>query len=349
MASSYRGDSRTRKEGAREERYAQRASGRRETEIKRAGRENLWRERDAYNGASTRPQRASGRDAIRYPGAVKDQARPPRRAIYKKEVPPAVRDETAPAFAAPVEEQTSAPENLLAGRNPIREAIRSGRAIDKLMVQKGELSGSAREIVAKAREARIVVQYVDRARLDAIYPGHQGMVACVAAASYSTVEDMLDLAKERGEEPFLIALDGITDPHNLGAIIRTAECAGAHGVILPERRSATLNPAAVKASAGAVEYQRVARVVNLARTLNELKGRGLWVVGADMSGGRAKAADLSGPIVLVVGSEGEGISQLVAKNCDRTVSLPVRGKIDSLNASVAAGVLMYEVMKARGW
>ncbi|MDL2205567.1 23S rRNA (guanosine(2251)-2'-O)-methyltransferase RlmB [Eubacteriales bacterium OttesenSCG-928-N13] len=245
-------------------------------------------------------------------------------------------------------EQGDMRENMLVGRNPIREAIKAGRQMEKLLVQQGELSGSARQIVAWAREAHIVVQYVDKVRLDQLYSNHQGMIAFVSAARYHTVEDILAYAKEQGEEPFVIVLDGITDPHNLGAIIRTAECAGAHGVIIPERRSAGLNPAAVKASAGACEYQRIAKVVNLSRTLDELKKQGLWVIGADMQGDPIAQADLSGAIALVIGSEGEGIAHLVQKQCDKLVSLPLKGHIDSLNASVAAGVMMYEVMRKRG-
>lgn len=199
----------------------------------------------------------------------------------------------------------------------------------------------------KARERHIVVQQVERSRLDAIAPNHQGMLAFVSAHAYQTVEDMLALAESRGEPPFLILLDGLTDPHNLGAIIRSAECAGAHGVILPERRAVGLTPAAVKASAGAVEYLPVARVGNLTRQIDALKERGIWVYGATQQGRRFDKLDLSGPVALVIGSEGEGLSRLVLAHCDLPVALPVRGKIDSLNASVAAGILMYEVVRRR--
>ena len=238
-------------------------------------------------------------------------------------------------------------ENLLTGRNPIREALKSGRDIEQLLVARGELSGSAREIVKMARERRVPVKEVDRARLDAITRNHQGMVAFASAYRYSTVEAMLDLARERGEQPFLILLDGITDPHNLGAIIRTAECAGAHGVIVHERRAVGLTPAAVKASAGAVEYLPVARVTNLSTTLETLKAEGIWTYAADMAGEDYAGVDLSGPVALVIGAEGEGVSRRVLESCDRTVSVPIRGKLDSLNASVAAGILMYAVVRAR--
>ena len=239
------------------------------------------------------------------------------------------------------------PENLLAGRNPIREAIKAGRDIEKLMVARGDLSGSAREIVAKAHAAGIIVQEVDRVRLDAIYPNHQGMIAFVSAAAYSELDDIFAAAAERGEEPFVVVLDGITDPHNLGAIIRTAECAGAHGVIIPERRSVGLTPAAVKASAGACEYMKVVRVTNVNRTLETLKDHGLWIVGATMDGEDALSADLTGPLAIVIGAEGEGIAELTLKKCDLKLSLPMKGHIDSLNASVAAGIMMYAVVNAR--
>jgi len=238
-------------------------------------------------------------------------------------------------------------ENLLSGRNPIREALKSGRDIEKLLVARGELSGSAREIVQMAKERRIPVQEVDRTRLDAITHNHQGMLAFASAYQYSTVEAMLELAQERGEEPFLILLDGITDPHNLGAIIRSAECAGAHGVIVQERRAVGLTPAAVKASAGAVEYLPVARVTNLSNTLEVLKAQNIWAYAADMDGDDYASVDFSGGVALVIGAEGEGVSRRVLDVCDKTVSLPIKGKLDSLNASVAAGVLMYAVMRCR--
>lgn len=257
----------------------------------------------------------------------------------------AVRNAQRPQ-PAPVE---PLPEDghLLCGRNPIREALRAGRPVEKLLVASGDLSGAAHDIVQLAREAGAVVQRVDRSRLDQIYPAHQGMIAYVAAVEYSTVDEMLECAAQRGEEPLLVLLDGITDPHNLGAIVRTAECVGAHGVILPERRSAGLTPAAAKAAAGALNYMPVARVTNLNRTIDELKARGVWIVGASMDGVSAFSADLSGPMALVVGSEGEGISRLTLEKCDLRIAIPMKGHIDSLNASVAAGVLMYAIARAR--
>lgn len=274
------------------------------------------------------PRKERGYESFRYdaPAPAPVRREPPR---------PVVEEEIIPA------------ENLLAGRNPIREALKSGRDIEKLMVARGELSGSAREIVQLARELRIPVQEVDRARLDAITRNHQGMLAFASAYQYSTVEEMLAKAEEKGEEPFLVLLDGITDPHNLGAIIRSAECAGAHGVIVQERRAVGLTPAAVKASAGAVEYLPVARVTNLTATIEKLQALNIWVYAADMDGEDYASTDFSGGVALVIGAEGEGVSRRVLDTCDKTVSLPIRGHVDSLNASVAAGILMYAVMRSR--
>ncbi|MDD3214805.1 MAG: 23S rRNA (guanosine(2251)-2'-O)-methyltransferase RlmB, partial [Eubacteriales bacterium] len=264
----------------------------------------------------------------------------------------AYRYEAPERPARPVEpsvqtEESELNENLLSGRNPIREALKSGRDIEKLMVARGDLSGSAREIIAMAKEQHVPVQEVDRARLDAITPHHQGMLAFASAYQYHTVEEMLALAEERGEAPFVVILDGVTDPHNLGAIIRTAECAGAHGVIVQERRAVGLTPAAVKASAGAVEHIMVARVTNLVSTLETLKRQNIWVYAADMSGEDYTTIDFKGGVALVIGAEGEGVSRLVLEKCDKRVALPIRGKLDSLNASVAAGILLYAVLRTR--
>ncbi|NLF26776.1 MAG: 23S rRNA (guanosine(2251)-2'-O)-methyltransferase RlmB [Clostridiales bacterium] len=238
-------------------------------------------------------------------------------------------------------------ENLLAGRNPIREALKSGVPLEKLLVATGDLSGAAKDIVKMARDANVVVQYVERFRLDQIYPAHQGMLAYRSARAYSSIEEILAQALEKGEPPLVVVLDQVTDPHNLGAIIRSAECAGAHGVVIPERRSAGLTPACEKAAAGALNHLKVARVKNLNRALEELKEAGLWIVAAALEGEDALSADLSGPIALVIGSEGDGISRLTLEACDRAVALPTLGMIDSLNASVAAGVLLYEIVRAR--
>ena len=256
------------------------------------------------------------------------------------------REDRRPA-APQVREEEQMENNLLVGRNPIREALRAGRDIEKLLVARGELIGSAREIVAMAKDAKIIVQEVDRVRLDQMAPNHQGLIAVASAYSYKTVDDMLALAKERGEAPLLVILDGVTDPHNLGAIIRSAECAGAHGVIIPERRAVGLTPSAVKASAGAVEYLPVAKEVNLTRTIERLKKEGVWIYGAAMNGEDYRKVNFSGAAAIVIGSEGEGMSRLVAESCDKIVSLPMKGHIDSLNASVAAGILLYAVAGAR--
>lgn len=249
--------------------------------------------------------------------------------------------------AQPREDAYQPPENLLSGRNPIREAIKSGRDIEKLLVAKGDLSGTAREIVAMARERHIPVQMVERSRLDEITRNHQGMLAFASAYRYYDVEDMLAEAAEKCEAPFLVVLDGVTDPQNLGAIIRTAACVGAHGVIVPERRAVGLTPSAVKASAGAIETVKVARVTNLTRTLEMLKEKGVWLYAADMVGEDYRKVSFEGPVALIIGAEGEGVSRLVLDACDYRVSLPMKGGVGSLNASVAAGVMMYAAFACR--
>lgn len=239
--------------------------------------------------------------------------------------------------------------DIIAGRNPVMEAIRSGRSIESILVAKGERSGSVVAIIAKAKQKNIPVKDVDSKKLDFLAKGvnHQGIVAQCAVKEYSTLEDIFDLAEERGESPFIIVLDKIEDPHNLGAIIRTAECAGAHGVIIPERRSAGLSYTVEKTSAGALEYMPVVRVKNISAVLQKLKDKGIWVYGADMDGEHYKKVNFDGAVALVIGNEGKGISPLVAKDCDVIVSLPMKGKINSLNASVAAGILMYEIADKR--
>ena len=236
---------------------------------------------------------------------------------------------------------------ILTGRNPIREALKNHHDLEKLLVQRGELSGSAREIVQRAKEQKVQVQVVDKSRLDEIAPHHQGLIAFASAYHYSTVEEILHAAEEQSEPPFIILLDGITDPHNLGAIIRTAECAGAHGIIVPQHRSAGLSPSAVKSSAGAVEYVKVARVSNLNRTIELLQSRNIWVYAVTMNGTDFRKVDFSGGVALVIGAEEDGISRLVCEKCDCSVSLPMYGKIESLNASVAAGIVMYQVLACR--
>lgn len=265
----------------------------------------------------------------------------------KPHTPAPKAEKPAPRPAFQQEDAYLPPENLLSGRNPIREAIKSGRDIEKLLVAKGDLSGTAKEIVAMARERHIPVQVVERSRLDEITRNHQGMLAFASAYRYYDVEDMLEEAKEKGEDPFLVILDGVTDPQNLGAIIRTAACVGAHGVIVPERRAVGLTPSAVKASAGAIETVKVARVTNLTRTLEMLKNEGIWLYAADMVGDDYRKVDFSGPMGLIIGAEGEGVSRLVLDTCDHHVSLPMKGGVGSLNASVAAGVLLYAALACR--
>ena len=234
------------------------------------------------------------------------------------------------------------------GRNPVLEAIRSGRSVDKILVKKGKYEGSIVPIIKKAKDAGIIIQEVERAKLDQIAEGenHQGVIAYVSAYDYVSVKDILDKAREKNEPPFVIICDKITDPHNLGAILRTANCVGAHGVIIPKRNSVGLNSVA-KTSAGAVEYTPVAKVTNIANTIDSLKDEGLWIAAADMDGQEMYDIDLKGSLGLVIGSEGEGISRLVREKCDFIASIPMAGEINSLNASVAAGVLMYEALRQR--
>ncbi len=239
--------------------------------------------------------------------------------------------------------------DLIIGRNAVSEALRSERAIDTLLVVRGERNGSIGRIIAECKDKGIVVKEVDKKKLDFMcgQGNHQGVAAYAAVHEYAELEDIFALAEERGEEPFIIVCDELEDPHNLGAIIRTAECTGAHGVIIPKRRNASLTWAVGKASAGAVEYVPVARVGNLASTLEELKKRGLWVYCADMDGSNWCETDFSGGVALIVGSEGAGVSRLIKEKSDFVLSLPMRGKITSLNASVAASILMYEVARQR--
>ena len=240
------------------------------------------------------------------------------------------------------------PENLIVGRNAVREALRAGRDMEKLLVSRGEATGSLREILALAREKGVVVQEVDRRRLDEMAENHQGVAALASMYAYSTLEEILALAREKGEPPFLVVLDGITDPHNLGAIVRTAECMGAHGVILPERRAVGLTPAAMKAAAGALEWIKVARVTNLTRALETFKAQNVWTYATDMDGEDYRRVNFSGGCALVIGAEGQGVSRLVRETCDQVVSIPMKGHIDSLNASVAAGVILAEIARQRG-
>lgn len=235
------------------------------------------------------------------------------------------------------------------GRNPVMEAIKSGREIDKIIVKKGEIEGSLLPLIKKAKNAGIPVIEADRQKLDSLSEGgnHQGVIAYAAMHSYAEVKDILAAAREKGRAPFIIILDKITDPHNFGSILRTANCAGADGVIIPKRSSVGLSEVVAKTSAGAIEYVPVAKVTNIAQTIEALKKEGLWIAGAEAGGDVMYKTDLTGAIALVIGSEGEGISRLVKEKCDFLVEIPMFGDVNSLNASVAAAVLMYEIVRQR--
>ena len=235
------------------------------------------------------------------------------------------------------------------GRNAVLEAFRSGKCVDKLFILDGCQDGPVRTIAREARKTDTIINYVSKERLDQLSEthAHQGVIAQVAAYDYSTVDEILARAEEKGEAPFLIILDYVEDPHNIGAIIRTANLAGAHGVIIPKRRAVGLTSTVAKTSAGAINYTPVAKVTNIVRTIEELKEKGIWFVCADMGGETMYDLDLTGPMGLVIGNEGEGVSRLVREACDFTASIPMKGDIDSLNASVAAGVLAYEIVRQR--
>ena len=241
-------------------------------------------------------------------------------------------------------------EGQLEGRNALTEALKSGRTIDKVFIASGETDRGLQRLAAEAKEAGAVIVPVDRRKLDAMSAtrAHQGVIALAAAREYFTIDDLLQEAADRGEAPLLVICDELSDPHNLGAIIRSAECAGAHGVIIPKRRSVGLTAVVAKASAGAVEYMKVARVTNINAAMEELKQKGVWIFGTAAEGSIPMyQADLTGPAAIVIGSEGDGMSRLVQKNCDVTVHIPMKGNINSLNASAAASILLYEAVRQR--
>lgn len=239
--------------------------------------------------------------------------------------------------------------DMVIGRNPVMELLKSGRPVDKLLVAQGEVRGSIGKIISLARQQGILVKDTNGQKMDALCGGasHQGVIAYTAAAAYAQLEDVFQLAESRGEPVLILIADELEDPHNLGAILRTAECCGAHGVLIPKRRSVGLTSAVFKTSAGAAEYVPVVRVANLAAAVEELKRRGVWIYAADMQGTPWCQQDYSGPVGLIVGSEGQGVSRLLRDKCDFTVSLPMQGKITSLNASVAASVVLYEIARQR--
>ena len=238
--------------------------------------------------------------------------------------------------------------DMITGRNAVLEALKSDREIEKLIVAKGA-EGSIRKITGMAKDKKIPIQYREKAELDRIAGrnSHQGVIAQVSEYTYCTLDDILRRAEERGEDPFIMILDGLEDPHNLGAVMRTAECCGAHGIVIPKRRSAGITETVAKASAGAVEYMLCARVSNIGQAIDQLKERGMWVAACDMGGKAYTEQDLTGSLAVVIGSEGTGISRLVREKCDFVVSIPMKGKITSLNASNAAAILMYEVVRQR--
>lgn len=241
-------------------------------------------------------------------------------------------------------------ENKIEGRNAVLEALRAGKPIDKLYVLDGCPDGPVRTIIREAKKGDTIINYVKKERLDQLSETghHQGVIAMAASYEYATVEDILEKAREKGEAPFIFVLDNIEDPHNLGAMIRTANLAGAHGVIIPKRRAVGLTPTVARTSAGAINYTPVAKVTNLKQTMEQLKKEGMWFVCADMDGTPYYQMDLKGPIGLVIGNEGEGVSRLIKETCDFVASIPMKGDIDSLNASVAAGVLAFEIARQRG-
>ena len=242
-------------------------------------------------------------------------------------------------------------ENILEGRNALTEALASGRAVDKVFIAEGSTDRALARLAAQAKQAGAVVVETDRRKLDQMSAtgAHQGVIAMVAAHSYATLDDILNRAKERGEAPLIVICDELSDPHNLGAIIRTAECAGAHGVVIPKRRSVGLTAIVGKASAGALEYMPVARVTNITNAIKELKERGVWIFGTAAEGATPLyQADLKGAAAIIIGNEGDGMSRLVAESCDLKVSIPMKGRISSLNASAAAAILLYEAVRQRG-
>jgi 23S rRNA (guanosine2251-2'-O)-methyltransferase len=250
----------------------------------------------------------------------------------------------------PLEELEGDDQEKLEGRNSVLEALKANRSINKIFISKGDKEGSIKQIIAIAREKGVIIKEVERGFLDNMSSthAHQGVIAYVSVKEYVEVDDILNVARERNEAPFIILLDEITDPHNLGSILRTANAVGAHGVVIPKRRAIGLTASVSKASAGAVEYVPVARVTNLGQTIDYLKKNNIWVVGTDISGEKSfYASDLKGPVALVIGSEGEGIGRLVREKCDFVVNIPMRGQISSLNAAVAGAIVMYEILKQR--
>lgn len=281
----------------------------------------------------------------------KEVKREPKKEWNKKPMHTANRNNKKQTLNPQQPKQEKEYEDIVEGRNAVIELLNSDRDINKILVQNGEKHGSIHKIIAMAKEKKVVTVPVEKNKLDILSEthNHQGVIAIVPPFDYCEVEDILNLAKSKKEDPFILLLDGIEDPHNLGSIIRTAETAGVHGIIIPKRRAASVNATVSKTSAGAVEYMKVARVNNINDTIKQLQKEGLWIIGTDMDTKTAYyEQDLKGALALVIGSEGSGISKLVKENCDVLIKIPMKGKISSLNASVAAGIVMYEAMKQRG-
>ena len=290
---------------------------------------------------NAKAQNKSGRDGVKKTSRLEKEYAPREARSFRGYNDERSGEERREAFAAEN-------PNMIIGRNPVMEAVKSGRTIEKILMQKdGE--GSIKKIASLARERGLQIQYVDRVALDRVTGSrsHQGIAAYVSAYSYCEVSDILKAAKDRGEDPFVILLDGLEDPHNLGAIMRTADAVGAHGIVIPSRRAVGLTETVAKASAGAIEYIPVAKVANMTAAIDELKEAGLWIGACDMDGQEYYQAQLTGPIGLVVGGEGQGVSRLVREHCDFILSIPMVGKISSLNASNAAAILMYETFRQR--
>lgn len=289
---------------------------------------------------SSGPTRAAGKPFVRGERGAKPAVRPT-----------GVASGFSPKVKSPAAVPALKETDFLAGRNPVMEALRSGRPISKIFISAGEHQGSIREIIAFAKEKGIPVQTTETAKLEAMSLGvrTQGVVAMVSPVAYSSVEEMLALAEAREEKPCLVLLDQLKDPQNLGAVLRTVDAAGAHGVLIPQRRSCQLSAAVAKASAGAIEYVKVAQIGNVAQTLEDLKKKGFWIIGADPERGVAfQDVDLTGPVVVVIGDEGEGMAHLTRERCDSLVRIPMRGKVQSLNASVASAIVLYELLRQRG-
>ena len=304
----------------------------------------------SHKKAYVQPDSGYGRDGRKasFDGAGKAAYAKPQRSSFERGAKSFDRGDAPAKRPQRQHEEGYENPNLVIGRNPVTEAIKSGRPIDKILMQKdGE--GSVRVIAGLAREQGLQLQYVDKIVLDKLCPGksHQGVAAYVAAHEYVSVDDILAAAAKKNEDPFIIILDGLEDPHNLGAILRTADGAGAHGVIIPSRRSVSLTDTVAKASAGAIEYVPVAKVNNLAQTIDELKKKGIWIASVDMGGVNYPDAGLKGPLAIVIGSEGDGISRLVREKSDFIVGIPMKGRVNSLNASNAAAIVMYEAARQR--